>query len=269
MRIIKILLLLVVCLFIHSQLQGQDLLSNKNKHVPEGKKFTLFYTKTGNSPLKTLKPFFTMDYLLDDIFDSLEIQHLTSDDKILIIRTVLNNVNAKKPAMLIIKDYETNSSLNIFFRIFSNQNNTSLIVVTNYNIKSKKLAKNKSEFESCYGILYHIMIGKLVKDNDLHEKGKKSAFDKNLKADLYLFDEIEKNDNEIEQLVKEHIKEEKEPFRNYIGHITLVQYYISVKRYDDALKYLIICERLNRFKKGKRILERCKLIYRVLLLERM
>ncbi|TGK10200.1 hypothetical protein EHO60_10155 [Leptospira fletcheri] len=249
MRFIRRILSIFLMLSFSASLAAQSLWDNLNSMVPDGSGFIYSFDPNKKTAAFDKTMFFLSDYLYRDLFYITDLDRRIEDEyKFKIVSAVLHNLTEDNPQVLIFKNYLEGKSLNVAIRLVTNKENPSeraILFMTNL-MQGGKLAANSAQLDESFGRIFVLTpIGKLVQLNDFADKRKDEKLDRNQKADAYLFDEKPENDSEILPLLTEHLKEEKDPYRFFVGNVTMAQYYLSVNRFEEARSWIQKAETLR------------------------
>ncbi|EQA45060.1 hypothetical protein LEP1GSC050_2280 [Leptospira broomii serovar Hurstbridge str. 5399] len=255
MGILRRLFLILLTFSIIVPISAQTLWDNLNSMVPEGSGFVYSFDPNKKTEAFDKTAFFLSDYLYRDLFYITDLDRRIEDNyKFKIISAVLHNLTEDNPQVLIYKNYVAGKSLNVAIRLVTNKEKPTeraILFMTNL-MQGGKLAETSEQLDQSFGRIFVLTpTGKLVQLNDFEDKKKEEKLDRNQRADAYLFDEKLENDQNILPLLTEHLKEEKDPYRFFVGHVTMAQYFLSVNKFEDAKIWIEKAEQLRmRTKEG-------------------
>lgn len=178
-----------------------------------------------------LNPYFFLNYFYTDALLNLDLLgRFTIEEKTAMVKRLFANLREEYPAKLIVKDYIRGKDLEIAYRILNGKGGRSLVMLTNYNARTKRIVTGGNLAEA-YATLYYIKGKKLVSNHYIYTKEleDKNKDNPNNLADLYIFDDVDENDAAIEKMLLEQIGTVGIPSRKFVALSTLCQYYLSVK----------------------------------------
>jgi hypothetical protein len=169
------------------------------------------------------------------------IDKFSLEEKIDIMKALYLNLSDKYPFTLIIKNYQDRKDLLIAIRIHpENKTGIPVFVMTNYDLKNKKMITKEEELNNAYASLYYLAGDRFVHYSQYKIDAR--ALEKegpNNIADIYIFDEKPENDAAAQDMLLKHLGELKDDREKYIPLMTLCQYYLTVQNYakaDETLK---------------------------------
>jgi len=191
------------------------------------------------------KLFYPIYYIYNGIFDALNLyDKLNFSEKFEITKKLINIMSNNNQLILTFYNYLDNKDLIVTLKPThppKYPDDTVYFLISNFD-KNKNQIVEGDDIKDAYAILLFFRNNKLIKINKLFDENKEKELITNNKnnslADLYLFDEINENDNKIEQLLLSEIEKLEDVKNKFFCYITLSEYYTSVEKFIEAKKYL-------------------------------
>lgn len=225
-----------------------------------GKKYEVSIPNRVNRNYFNVNLYLFIHYFSNRILQPLKLgRELSINDKVDIFKKVLFNVYPGNNITIKVSNYSEGKPLIVAVKAYypEKKNRWSFLFLTNYILKSQRLAKSEADLGSTYANLYFIYKDKLVKYQNVYSKekelmlrSKKSLV--NL-ADFYLFDEKIDNDAKAFSLLKKISKSGK-PGSKFYATLTLVQYFLIKGNVREAERQLKQAKKIlddGKYKKGE------------------
>ncbi len=204
-----------------------------------------------------INSYYYIYYFYHSIFIKCKLlERFDTKSKIKIMKTVFMNLSDRY-LKVIIKNYEGTDSLIFTFIITTRKGKKTLYVSSNYNLNSnynkgtKKLLQGENNRRG-YKVTYYIYGDKLVPSSKKFSKYREKYYmdDRNSGrlAFLYLFDELSENDNNIEDLLLESIKNYKGTLVDFEPYLHLSEYYLFK---NNPKKSQVMIDKVKSFQKIK------------------
>ncbi len=221
----KIITLLLLAIFTNIGYSQSDKINIKTEHLTEAN-----YLKMDN--------FYLTHYLYIDLFLRENLFPEASPEAVSSILKALKKYVSVENKLDIEIEKPGKRNYLIRFAILKKDDGTELLIAfTNWTVKKKEFEKEIKMENDSYTRWYFINGDKMTYRKDMSDQNDYSTMNKSDLANAYLFDELSKNDSDIESTIKEYLNQSDISVSDKImANLILLKYQIFKKEDDNVTK---------------------------------